>query len=53
MKKEKNTITMAHGAGGDASKELINKVFRKEFSNKALDSLDDAEFLSFSCYVKK
>lgn len=42
MKKEKNTITMAHGAGGDASKELINKVFRKEFSNKALDSLDDA-----------
>ncbi|MCL2335491.1 MAG: hydrogenase expression/formation protein HypE [Endomicrobia bacterium] len=35
-------ITLSHGAGGNATKELINKVFRKHFSNKTLDALDDA-----------
>jgi hydrogenase expression/formation protein HypE len=35
-------ITLAHGAGGNASKELINRIFKKSFSNKTLDALDDA-----------
>ena len=35
-------ITMAHGAGGNASKDLISKVFKKHFSNKILNSLNDA-----------
>ena len=35
-------ITMAHGAGGEASKELVNKVFKKFFSNPVLNALDDA-----------
>lgn len=44
MKSEKlkGKITMAHGAGGNASKELISKVFKKHFSNKILNSLNDA-----------
>ncbi|MDR2426666.1 MAG: hydrogenase expression/formation protein HypE [Endomicrobium sp.] len=38
-------ITLAHGAGGNASKELINKVFKKVFSNKELNPLDDGAVL--------
>ncbi|MCL1901327.1 MAG: hydrogenase expression/formation protein HypE [Endomicrobia bacterium] len=38
-------ITMAHGAGGNASKELINKLFKKNFSNKALNPMDDGAVL--------
>ncbi|MDR1195632.1 MAG: hydrogenase expression/formation protein HypE [Endomicrobium sp.] len=38
-------ITLAHGAGGNASKELINKIFKKSFSNKMLDALDDGAVL--------
>lgn len=36
-----NKINLAHGAGGEASKNLINKTFKKNFSNKALNALDD------------
>ena len=39
-------ITLAHGAGGNASKELINKLFRKHFANKILDALDDAAVIA-------
>jgi len=38
-------ITLAHGAGGNAAKELINKLFKKHFSNKALNALDDGAVL--------
>ncbi|AKL97688.1 hydrogenase expression/formation protein HypE [Endomicrobium proavitum] len=41
-------ITLAHGAGGNASKNLINKIFKKYFSNKTLDALDDAAVLKIS-----
>ncbi|MCL2485673.1 MAG: hydrogenase expression/formation protein HypE [Endomicrobia bacterium] len=42
MKLKNDLITMAHGAGGKASKELVSKVFKKHFSNKILNSLNDA-----------
>ncbi len=38
-------ITMAHGAGGNASKELVANSFKKYFSNKYLNKLDDAAVL--------
>lgn len=39
-------INLAHGAGGNASKDLINKIFKKNFSNKTLNKLDDAAVLN-------
>jgi hydrogenase expression/formation protein HypE len=45
LKADKNVITMAHGAGGNASKELVNAVFKKNFSNKALNAMDDGAVL--------
>lgn len=39
-------ITLAHGAGGNASKELINAIFKKNFSNKSLNAMDDAGVFS-------
>ncbi len=36
------TITMAHGAGGRASRSLIEAVIRPAFTNPALDGLEDA-----------
>lgn len=38
-------ITMAHGAGGKASRQLVEGVFVPKFSNEALASLDDAAIL--------
>ena len=43
--KDTDKITLAHGAGGNASKELVNNIFKKQFSNKILNSLDDAAVL--------
>ncbi len=39
------TVTLAHGAGGKQTNELINQVFKKHFSNPDLTS-DDAAVLS-------
>ena len=39
------TITMAHGAGGSASRSLIEAIVRPAFSNPALDGLDDGAVL--------
>lgn len=36
------TITMAHGAGGQATSELIAAVFAKYFSNPILNRMEDA-----------
>jgi len=41
-------ITLAHGAGGNASKDLVNKIFKKHFSNKTLNALDDAAVLKIN-----
>ena len=36
------TITMAHGAGGKATSELIAAIFAKHFSNPILNRMEDA-----------
>ena len=41
---EKETITLAHGAGGTQTSELIDKVFKAHFENPALTA-DDAAVL--------
>lgn len=38
-------IFMAHGAGGEASRRLVEGLFRPLFSNPSLDSLSDAAVL--------
>ncbi|HSL56668.1 MAG TPA: hydrogenase expression/formation protein HypE [Acidimicrobiales bacterium] len=38
-------ITMAHGAGGSASRSLLEAVFQPAFSNPALDRLEDGAVL--------
>lgn len=35
-------ITMAHGSGGNDSKELMREIFGKHFSNDVLDRMEDA-----------
>jgi len=40
-----NTVTLAHGAGGEQTSELIDRVFKAHFSNPDLTS-DDAAVLS-------
>lgn len=42
MNKNPDIITLAHGAGGRLTHELIATVFQPAFSNPALNSLDDA-----------
>ncbi|HVA46881.1 MAG TPA: hydrogenase expression/formation protein HypE [Pirellulales bacterium] len=39
-------IFMAHGAGGEASRRLVEGLFRPLFSNPALDALSDAALLA-------
>ncbi|MGA2090444.1 MAG: hydrogenase expression/formation protein HypE [Endomicrobiales bacterium] len=41
-------ITMAHGAGGRLTHELIQTIFKPAFSNKILNSFDDAAELVLS-----
>ncbi|MDS1028977.1 hydrogenase expression/formation protein HypE [Bacillota bacterium LX-D] len=38
-------ITMAHGSGGNATKELITELFQKNFSNQILNQMEDAAVL--------
>lgn len=40
------TVTLAHGAGGKQTSELINKIFKAHFSNPDLTA-DDAAVLNF------
>lgn len=35
-------ITMAHGSGGNATSELIQEIFAKEFSNDVLNKMEDS-----------
>lgn len=42
MKNNSPIITLAHGAGGRLTHELVSTVFKPAFSNPALNSLDDA-----------
>lgn len=37
-----DTITLAHGAGGKASRTLVEAVFREAFANPFLDRMDDS-----------
>lgn len=37
-----DTITLAHGAGGKATRTLVDAVFREAFGNPLLDRLDDS-----------
>ena len=41
---ENKTVTMAHGAGGKQTSELIDQVFKAHFANKDLTA-DDAAVL--------
>ena len=43
--KESN-ITMNHGSGGGASRELVENLFKKYFSNPLLDRMDDSAVLN-------
>ena len=45
MSETKDIITMAHGSGGQASHELMSRVFGKYFHNDILDALEDAAVL--------
>lgn len=38
-------ITMAHGSGGNATRELVRDIFAKHFSNEYLNKMDDATLL--------
>lgn len=42
------SIGMAHGAGGTASRRLIDELFKPLFSNAALNELADAAILEFA-----
>ncbi|MBA2347391.1 MAG: hydrogenase expression/formation protein HypE [Solirubrobacterales bacterium] len=46
-------ITLAHGAGGRSSHTLIEMVFRRAFSNPALDELGDAASLALAQGVSR
>ncbi len=41
---ENKTVTMAHGAGGKQTSELIDQIFKAHFANKDLTA-DDAAVL--------
>lgn len=38
-------ITMAHGSGGNATRELIGRIFARHFANPYLNKMDDAALL--------
>ncbi len=43
--KEEDTIALAHGSGGQMSRELVEQVFAKAFANPILASMGDAAVL--------
>ena len=44
-------ITMAHGSGGGATRELIQNIFHKYLANPSLDRMDDAALLPPSSHA--
>ncbi|MEW6040809.1 MAG: hydrogenase expression/formation protein HypE [Elusimicrobiota bacterium] len=48
MKKQfvEDKVTLGHGAGGKLSRDLIEKLYRKEFNNKILNALGDSAILN-------
>src|ERR1700691_1860072 len=44
-------IAMAHGAGGEASRRLVEGLFQPLFSNPLLDALSDAAVLTLSADI--
>jgi hydrogenase expression/formation protein HypE len=46
MNGDDRTITMAHGAGGKDSSDLMRGIFGRRFSNPVLDSMEDAACLA-------
>jgi hydrogenase expression/formation protein HypE len=42
MKNDTSTVLLAHGSGGRMMHELISTIFKNNFSNPALNALDDA-----------
>ncbi|MGL4484371.1 MAG: hydrogenase expression/formation protein HypE [Anaerovoracaceae bacterium] len=45
-------ITMAHGSGGIASEELMEKIFSKYFSNSILDKMEDAAAIGIENFIE-
>jgi hydrogenase expression/formation protein HypE len=43
-------ITMAHGSGGNATRDLIRDLFQKYLANEYLDKMEDAASLPVSAY---
>jgi hydrogenase expression/formation protein HypE len=39
-------ISLAHGSGGNATRELINEIFQKHFSNEILNQMEDSAVLT-------
>lgn len=39
---QKDVITMVHGSGGQATDDLIEKIFAKEFDNNTLNQMEDS-----------
>ena len=46
-KENDETITLAHGGGGEVSHRLIEEVFRKNFTNEFLDMQHDGAMIDF------
>lgn len=44
-------ITLAHGSGGNATSELIDAVFAKEFHNPVLDQMEDSAVVPGSAKI--
>jgi hydrogenase expression/formation protein HypE len=42
MQNNDDKILLAHGAGGKQSRDLVNEIFAKHFSNPTLDAMGDA-----------
>ena len=43
---KKSSISMSHGSGGGKTRELVEKVFQKYFSNPILNRMDDAAIIN-------
>lgn len=39
-------ISLAHGSGGNVTRELINEIFQKHFSNEILNQMEDSAVLT-------
>ncbi len=48
MSQSEQRITISHGSGGRKSRELVEKLFQRYFSNPVLDRMDDSAVLELS-----